>query len=198
MHDTTLNPSVFPDDELRRALRQLFRFGRVLEPQPGRGTRASLSEVMALGELAEVEEMSQHELAAQLGLEKSTVSRLVAGLVERGWVTRSRNSDNRRLYRLALTEDGRAIAGGVGKELKARHEQLLGELTPDERQALAVGLAGLVRVLKGHSLASHGHGFYASPPRDSGQATPDQSQPRRRNSNTRMTPTMSITTSTAG
>jgi DNA-binding IclR family transcriptional regulator len=35
---------------------------------------------MALGELAEVEGMSQHELTALLGLEKSTVSRLVAGL----------------------------------------------------------------------------------------------------------------------
>ena len=158
MRDTTDKSSVFPDDELRSALRQLFRFGRVLEPQPGHGTRASLSEVMALGELAEVEAMSQHELAGLLGLEKSTVSRLVAGLVERGWVTRSRNSDNRRLYRLALTEDGRAIAGSVGEELKARHEQLLGELTPDERRALAVGLAGLVRVIKSHPLASHSHG----------------------------------------
>ena len=159
MHDTTVNPSVFPDDELRAALRQLFRFGRVLEPQRGHGTRASLSEVMALGELAEVEAMSQHQLAALLGLEKSTVSRLVAGLVERGWVTRSRNSHNRRLYRLTLTEDGRAIAASVGEELRAEHQQLLGELTPDERRALAVGLAGLVRVLKSHPRGPHGHGW---------------------------------------
>jgi len=159
LHDTTLNPSVFPDDELRGALRQLFRFGRVLEPQRGNGTQASLSEVMALGELAEVEAMSQHELAALLGLEKSTVSRLVAGLVERGWVTRSRNPDNRRRYRLALTEEGRAIARGVGDKLRAQHEQLLGELTPDERRALTVGLAGLVRVLKSHPRAAHGHGW---------------------------------------
>ena len=163
MHDTTVNPSVFPDDELRGALRQLFRFGRVLEPQRGNGPQASLSEVMALGELAEVEAMSQHELAALLGLEKSTVSRLVAGLVERGWVTRSRNSDNRRLYRLTLTEDGRAIAGSVGKELRAQHEQLLGELTPDERRALAVGLAGLVRVLKSHPRTPHGHSWGRGP-----------------------------------
>ena len=158
MHDTTVNPTVFPDDELRRALRQLFRIGRVLEPQRGSGARASLSEVMALGELAEVEVMSQHELAAQLGLEKSTVSRLVTGLVERGWVTRSRNSDNRRLYRLALTEDGQAVAELIGEDLRAQHEQLLGELTPDERQALAVGLAGLVRALKSHPRPTHGHG----------------------------------------
>jgi DNA-binding MarR family transcriptional regulator len=87
------------------------------------------------------------------------VSRLVAGLVERGWVTRSRNPDNRRLYRLTLTEDGRAIAASVGEELRAEHQQLLGELTPDERRALAVGLAGLVRVLKSHPRGPHGHGW---------------------------------------
>jgi DNA-binding MarR family transcriptional regulator len=83
----------------------------------------------------------------------------VTGLVERGWVTRSRNCDNRRLYRLALTDDGRAVAGLVGEHLRGQHEQLLGELTPDERQALAVGLAGLVRVLKSHPRAPHGHGW---------------------------------------
>ena len=33
-----------------------------------------------MGELGDVEPMSQHELARRLGLEKSTVSRLVAGL----------------------------------------------------------------------------------------------------------------------
>jgi len=159
LHDTTVNPSFFPDDELRGALRQLFRFGRVLEPQRGKAIQASLSEVMALGELAEVDAMSQHELAARLGLEKSTVSRLVAGLVERGWVTRSQNSDNRRVNRLALTEDGRTVAGGVGEELRAQHEQLLGELTPDERRALAVGLAALIRVLKSHPRATRGHGW---------------------------------------
>lgn len=161
MHDTTINSTVFPDDELRRALRQLFRFGRVLEPQRGNGTEASLSEVMALGELSEVGAMSQHELAALLGLEKSTVSRLVTGLVERGWVTRSRNPDNRRRYRLALTEDGRVVAGLIGEDLRAQHEQLLGELTPDERRALTVGLAGLVRVLKSHPRPPHGHGWDA-------------------------------------
>ena len=165
MRDTTVNPTAFPDDELRGALRQLFRFGRVLEPPRGNGIQASLSEVMALGELAEVEAMSQHELAALLGLEKSTVSRLVAGLVERGWVTRRRNPDNRRLYRLALTEEGRAVAGGIGEKLRAQHEQLLGELTPDERRALAVGLAGLVRVLKSYPRAPHGHGWGRSPTR---------------------------------
>ena len=157
MRDTTVS-SVFPDDELRRGLQQLIRLSRILEPQSGAGTHASLSEVMALGELADVEAMSQHELAQLLGLEKSTVSRLVAGLVDRGWVSRERNSDNRRLYRLQLTHDGQAAARRIGNELGARHTELLSGLTQAERQGLAIGLAGIARVLKEpQSTAGNGH-----------------------------------------
>ena len=139
---------MFPEDELRHSLRQLIRLSRILEPQSRGGSHASLSEVMALGELAEVERMSQDELAQRLGLEKSTVSRLVAGLVDRGWVSRARNPDNRRLYRLQLTDDGHAAATQIGKELRARHTELLNGLTPAERHGLTIGLAGIARVLK--------------------------------------------------
>jgi DNA-binding MarR family transcriptional regulator len=147
LRDTTVS-SVFPDDELRRGLQQLVRLSRILEPHSGAGTHASLSEVMALGELADVEEMSQHELARLLGLEKSTVSRLVAGLVDRGWVSRERNPDNRRLYRLQLTHDGQAAARQIGKELQARHTELLNGLTQAERHGLTIGLTGIARVLR--------------------------------------------------
>ena len=71
----------FPDDDLRRALRRLVRLGSLLEPHSHHhaGSHLSLSEMMALGELADVESMSQQELGQLLGLEKSTVSRLVVG-----------------------------------------------------------------------------------------------------------------------
>jgi DNA-binding MarR family transcriptional regulator len=147
LRDTTVS-SVFPDDELRQGLQQLIRLSRILEPHGGATTHASLSEVMALGELTDVEAMSQHELARRLGLEKSTVSRLVTGLVDRGWLSRTRNPDNRRLYRLQLTHDGQAAARQIGTQLRARHTELLNGLTAAERHGLTIGLAGIARVLK--------------------------------------------------
>jgi len=139
----------FPDDELRRALQRLVRLGGLLEPHQHAGLKLSFSEVMALGELGDVESMSQQELGQLLGLEKSTVSRLAAGLERREWVTRERTPSNRRFYQLRLTETGLAVAEQLGSELRARHEQLLDALTPAERDALVVGLAGLVRALEG-------------------------------------------------
>ena len=144
----------FPDDELRRALQRLVRLGGLLEPHQHAGLKLSFSEVMALGELGDVESMSQQELGQLLGLEKSTVSRLAAGLERRGWITRERTPSNRRFYRLRLTETGLAVAEQLGSELRARHEQLLDALTPAERDALVVGLAGLVRALEGQPTQS--------------------------------------------
>ena len=99
--------------------------------------------------------MSQQELAVRLGLEKSTVSRLAAGLENRGWLARERDPANRRTYRLRLTDDGRAAADRVGKDLSAHHEYLLGELTPAELGGLTIGLAGLARALD--ALHADGH-----------------------------------------
>ncbi|GAA3154020.1 hypothetical protein GCM10010466_51180 [Planomonospora alba] len=149
MHHTTQR-TAFPDDGLSRLLQLLVRTGRLLEPREYGGLRVSPSEVFALGELADAGTLSQQELAARLGLEKSTVSRLAAGMERRGWLSRDRDPANRRLYRLRLTGDGLAAAHQVGADLRAVHAGLFAGLTETEREGLALGLAGLARVLAGH------------------------------------------------
>lgn len=161
MYDTTAdsaepaNPtSTFPDDDLRRLLTHLIRAVGMLEPNPAphehAGVRVSISEVFALGELAESGSMSQHELGVRLGLEKSTVSRLAAGMQERGWLSREREPENRRLYRLSLTPKGRDVADRVGNEFRVHHAGLLAQLSTAEREGLAIGLTGLIRALESH------------------------------------------------
>lgn len=155
MQNTTLpEDSSFPDDDLRRLLVHLVRFGGLLEPDPAPhdhgGVRVSTTEVFALGVLAEAEAMSQQDLADHLGLEKSTVSRLAAGLEARGWLVRERDPANRRLYRLRLTEEGADAARRVGQHLHDHHTRLLGLLTEQERAGLAIGLGGLIRAMEHH------------------------------------------------
>ncbi|MBG0831890.1 MarR family transcriptional regulator [Planomonospora sp. ID67723] len=149
MYDTT-HGSGFPDDDLRRLMKLLVRVGGLLEPQEYGGLRASLSEVFALGELGEAGTLSQQELAARLGLEKSTVSRLAAGMEGRGWLSRERDPANRRFYRLRLTPQGQDATERIGQEFRRTHAALLEALTPAERAGLALGLSGLMRVFGGH------------------------------------------------
>ncbi|HEY6793126.1 MAG TPA: MarR family transcriptional regulator [Kineosporiaceae bacterium] len=147
-HDT------FPGDVISHLLRRLVRWGGLLEPHDHAGIRASLSEVLALGELSATSGLSQLELGEALGLEKSTVSRLVAGLEHRGWVDRRRDPANRRYVRLGLTLAGADVAARLGAHFRERHRALLGELSAEEINALRVGLSALDRVIRRH----HGTG----------------------------------------
>src|SRR6266852_1054142 len=66
----------------------------------------SASEARALIELVAARGIAQGELGSLLGLEKSTVSRLAAGLERKGWIRRGRDEGNQRYVRLYLTRDG--------------------------------------------------------------------------------------------
>jgi DNA-binding MarR family transcriptional regulator len=148
----------FPDDVISRVLRRLVRSGGLLEPHEHAGVQASLSEVLALRELIEHPGMAQNELADRLGLEKSTVSRLVAGMEQRGWVHRDRDPDNRRYLRVTLTADGDETAHHVAARLQEHHRSLLAGLAPSELDALTVGLTALARVIEHVHPATTTHG----------------------------------------
>src|SRR5690348_4376749 len=98
------------------------------------GFDLSLSEMFALLAISPEAPLSQQALAEQLHLEKSTVSRLVAHLEQRGWVRRVRDLHDTRVFRLQLSETGHEQAARLAKSLAERHERLLAALKPDEQE----------------------------------------------------------------
>jgi len=112
----------------------------------------SASEARALIELLTARGIAQGQLAALLGLEKSTVSRLAAGLERKGWLRRGRDGDNQRYVRLYLTPEGRVIAAQVWQAWQSRQARILAGLSAEERTGLAAGLRGLVRGLAAEGL----------------------------------------------
>ena len=128
-------------------------------PDEGPGTDAvSPSEARALIELVSARGIAQGELAGLLGLEKSTVSRLAAGLERKGWIRRGRDEDNQRYVRLYLTPEGRVVAGRVWAAWQSRQARLLGALSAEERAGLSAGLRGLVRGLAAEGLLGEAPG----------------------------------------
>jgi DNA-binding MarR family transcriptional regulator len=122
----------------------------------------SASEARALTELLAAHGIAQGQLAALLGLEKSTVSRLAAGLEGKGWIRRGRDEQNHRYVRLYLTPQGRAVADRLWQAWQSRQERILAGLTAEERAGLALGLRGVLR-----GLATEG--LLAAPPPANGQ-----------------------------
>jgi DNA-binding MarR family transcriptional regulator len=135
------------------------------EAGPANGKLPSLSgsEARALIELMSARGIAQGELAALLGLDKSTVSRLAAGLERKGWIRRGRDDENQRYVRLYLTPDGGAVAARVWQAWHSRQTRILAALSDDERAGLSAGLRGLVRglaaegLLGGQQSADNGH-----------------------------------------
>jgi len=124
------------------------------EPLPA----VSASEARALIELVSARGIAQGELATVLGLDKSTVSRLAAGLERKGWLRRGRDEANQRYVRLYLTPEGREVAGRLWQAWQSRQARILAALSADERAGLSTGLAGLVRGLAAEGLLSESAG----------------------------------------
>ena len=112
------------------------------------GWSISLSEIYALGILAERAPLSQQELGTALSLEKSSVTRLVQQLEQRGWLLRTRDDRDNRLRLLRLSEEGMQIAETLQQHMSEGHAALFARLTPHEQAALLEGLTALRRVLQ--------------------------------------------------
>jgi DNA-binding MarR family transcriptional regulator len=146
--------------ELEHLLTQLIRMlspglsaGDTAAPPNAPLPAVSASEARALIELVSARGIAQGELAGLLGLDKSTVSRLAAGLERKGWIRRGRDADNQRYVRLYLTPEGGEVASRVWHAWQSRQTRILDELSADERAGLMAGLGGLVRGLAAEARA---------------------------------------------
>lgn len=98
---------------------------------------------VVLAMLAEQDVHSQQALAERLGINRTIMVHLVERLEREGYVTRTRNPDNRRSYVLSLTEAGRRELGRMRRAVMARDRRLTRVLSAEER----VRLNNLLRAL---------------------------------------------------
>jgi DNA-binding MarR family transcriptional regulator len=100
------------------------------------GRPVSVAEAHSLVELSRAETLVQKELASRLRLEKSTVSRLVGMLEDRGWVERSRSPWDGRAVELRLTEAGRRTAEDIAQARRAKFARVLEAIPEEERESV--------------------------------------------------------------
>lgn len=70
--------------------------------------------------IAKMPELNMKELSAQVGLEKSTLTRAIDALIEDGLVVRSNDEHDRRKINCSLTEKGLALGSRI-EQLMAKH-----------------------------------------------------------------------------
>ncbi|HLN63531.1 MAG TPA: MarR family transcriptional regulator [Symbiobacteriaceae bacterium] len=120
---------------LQQAVQEFVRsFGLLDQSTTPCGRPLPASQAHALQVLGEEGALPQQSLADRLGLEKSTVSRMVSDMVGRGWVDRAPNPANRREVRLSLTEAGSSMLDQILVAADSRCQAIWRRI-PAEKQA---------------------------------------------------------------
>ncbi|WP_327121054.1 MarR family transcriptional regulator [Streptomyces sp. NBC_01341] len=90
------------------------------------------------------------DLAQRLDVVPRAVTTLVDGLEASGRVRRAPDPTNRRVVRIEITEEGRAVLRSMRAARKAAAEEILAPLTADQREVLGGLLTALVDGMPEH------------------------------------------------
>ena len=101
----------------------------------------TLAQCHTLIEVGNRGEVSLVELASSFGLDTSTLSRMIQGLVVLGLVSRLTNEKDRRYVAISLTEQGRKLFDQIEATFNAYFSQVL-ELIPSENREAVVESIG--------------------------------------------------------
>ena len=108
------------------------------------GTEATLGEARLLFEVATSDAAIATDLQASLGIDPGYLSRMLARLEARHWITRDRTEDDARRRPLRLTPEGRAIFAQIDRNQSDRTGAILQKLSPSQQTDLVAAL-GMVR-----------------------------------------------------
>jgi DNA-binding MarR family transcriptional regulator len=90
-------------------------------------TQASILFMLAVGKC-----VTAADIAREYGIDASAVTRLIDRLEKRGLLSRVRSEEDRRVVRLALTDEGQLTAGKVPAIFTRVLDNLLNGLSPEE------------------------------------------------------------------
>jgi DNA-binding MarR family transcriptional regulator len=96
----------------------------------------SVAEWRVLAVLGRFGGLSATEVVARTEMDKVKVSRAVRALLRRGLLARQEDAADRRVLRLAMTEEGRRLHAGLVPEARALEAALLASFSAEERAVL--------------------------------------------------------------
>jgi DNA-binding MarR family transcriptional regulator len=129
---------------LRVSVMRLSRRLRFERPDSG----LSLTQLSALGTLDRHGPLTPRELADHEKVQPPSMTRVLAGLEERGLIDRTPHESDGRQHRVSLTRQGTDL---LREDRRRREEWLacrLAELTPEEREVLRAATVLLERITR--------------------------------------------------
>ncbi len=106
-------------------------------PGPGHGAISALATLVNHGQLR------LGDLAAKEGVAAATMSRIIASLVESGYVSRESDPVDRRAWLAKATDEGERLISGVRSTRVQELNRRLDRLSPENREALTAALPAM-------------------------------------------------------
>lgn len=108
----------------------------------------TVAQCHALLEVAERGELSLAELAEAIGLDRSTLSRTVDGVVEEGLLERRANPGDRRYVSITLTDRGRAVCEEFNSTFDHFFNGVFELIAPEKKQQVLESLVLLTEAVR--------------------------------------------------
>jgi len=125
---------------------------RVYQEQYG----IDVPEWRVLATLATCEETTSQAIVTRTRTHKSTISRAVTNLCQRGWIAKANSAKDGREVRLVLSPEGRRVFDDILPQVLAVERGILDRLTDDQRRRLFHAISELENAL---GLTAPSNGF---------------------------------------
>jgi len=136
--------------EVLKLLPELSRAVQQSMPEDARREGVSAAQVKALVHLAEYGPQTMSRLAEGLAITTPSATGLINPLVDMGFVVRERDLQDRRVVRVALSEQAALLAREILERQRRDVAEALSGMTPQEQQIFLEGLGRLVQVYGAH------------------------------------------------
>lgn len=105
----------------------------------------TLSQCHTLDVLSKNRDLSMNELSRQMGLAKSTMTRIVNTMVRKGWIERKKEEGDKRRVSVCLTLDGKKMTENLNQSSKEYVQRILKNLPQEKIPEVVESLKWIIR-----------------------------------------------------
>ncbi|MDP3684369.1 MAG: MarR family transcriptional regulator [Ignavibacteria bacterium] len=106
------------------------------------------AEFRCLRQINEIENINNKEIAERMDLSASRLTRIIDGLVAKGYVIREIEPNDRRNMRLYLSENGKEFTRKLNDAYVDIHAQILGDIDTGQHKPLINAMTGLLSAVE--------------------------------------------------
>jgi DNA-binding MarR family transcriptional regulator len=140
------------DLRVLRALRRIMRSVEQYSRQLAATSQITAPQLICLMEIAGSGPMTATAISRAVHLSPSTVVGILDRLAEKGWVVRDRDTDDRRVIHVSVTERGRMLLQHAPSPLQRTLAEALNGLPELEQATIALSLERVVALMEAQKI----------------------------------------------